>query len=68
MKTSDSFAECLDSKKHEKSVKDNKKIASDAGARFTPTFIITPQEGQAEMITGAQPYGTFKVAIDEMAG
>ena len=64
----DSFAECLDSKKYEKRVKDNKKIASDAGARSTPTFIIIPQEGQAEMITGVQPYGTFKAVIDEMAG
>ena len=62
----DSFNECLDSKKYEQRVNDNKKIASDAGARSTPTFIIIPQEGQAEMITGAQPYGTFKAVIDEM--
>ena len=62
----DSFNECLDSKKYVQRVNDNKKIASDAGARSTPTFIIIPQEGQAEMITGAQPYGTFKAAIDEM--
>ncbi len=62
----DSFNECLDSKKYEQRVNDNKKIASDAGARSTPSFIIIPQEGQAEMITGAQPYGAFKAVIDEM--
>ena len=62
----DSFNECLDSKKYEQRVKDNKKVASDAGARSTPSFIIIPQEGQAEMITGAQPYGAFKAVIDEM--
>ena len=64
----DSFNKCLDSKKYEQQIKDNKKIASDAGARSTPTFIIIPQEGQSEMITGAQPYGTFKVLVDEMLG
>ena len=62
----DSFNACLDSKKYEQRIKDNKKIASDAGARSTPSFIVIPQEGQAEMITGAQPYGAFKAVIDEM--
>ena len=62
----DSFDECIDSKKYEQRVKDNKKIASDAGARSTPTFILIPQEGQAEMIIGAQPYGTLEAVIDEM--
>jgi len=40
----DSFNECLDSKKYEQCVNDNKKIASDAGARSTPTFIIIPKD------------------------
>ena len=62
----DSFNECLDSKKYEQRVNDNKKIASNAGARSTPSFIIVPRDGQAEMITGAQPYGAFKAVIDEM--
>jgi len=61
----DSFDECLDSKKYEQRVNDNKKIASDAGARSTPTFIIIPQEGKAEMITGAQPYGAFEAVNNE---
>lgn len=61
------FAQCLDSGKYEKRVKDNKKIASESGARSTPTFIIIGPES-AEMITGAQPYTTFKGIIDEMYG
>ncbi|MDH5463186.1 MAG: DsbA family protein [Nitrosopumilus sp.] len=64
----DSFNECLDSKKYEQRINDNKKIASDAGARSTPTFIVISQDGAAEMITGAQPYGTFQVLVDEMLG
>lgn len=60
------FDKCLDSKRYEQRVNDNKKIASDAGARSTPTFIIIGPEGTAEMITGAQPYGTFKTVIDEL--
>ena len=62
----DSFNECLDSKKYEQRVNENKKIASDAGARSTPSFIIIAPDGTAEMIIGAQPYGTFKAVIDEM--
>lgn len=62
----DLFSQCLDSKKYEQRVNENKKIASDAGARSTPSFIIIAPDGTAEMITGAQPYGTFKAVIDEM--
>ena len=61
-----SFVECLDSKKYDQRVNENKKIASDAGTRSTPSFIIIAPDGKAEMITGAQPYGTFKAIIDEM--
>ncbi|MGH1522225.1 MAG: DsbA family protein [Nitrosopumilus sp.] len=62
----DLFNECLDSKKHEQRVKDNKKIATDSGARSTPSFIVISPDGTAESITGAQPYGTFKAVIDNM--
>lgn len=62
----DLFNECLDSKKHEQRVKDNKKIATDAGARSTPSFIVISHDGTAESITGAQPYGAFKAVIDNM--
>jgi len=64
----DLFDECLDSKKYEQRINDNKKIASDAGARSTPSFIIISPDGTAETITGAQPYGAFKTIIDDMTG
>ena len=60
------FNECLDSKKYEQRVKDNKKVATDAGARSTPSFIVISPDGNAESITGAQPYGAFKAVIDQM--
>ncbi len=60
------FGECLDSKRYEQRIGDNKKVATDAGARSTPSFIIIGPDGSAEMITGAQPYGTFVTVIDEM--
>ena len=62
----DLFNECLDSKKHEQRVKDNKKIATDSGARSTPSFIVISPDGTAESITGAQPYGAFKAVIDNI--
>lgn len=60
------FSECLDSKKYDQRVKDNKKIATDAGARSTPSFIIIGPDGSAEMIVGAQPYGAFEKVINDM--
>ena len=63
---SDLFNECLDSKKYENRVSDNRKIARDAGATSTPSFIIIPPEGSGETIIGAQPYGTFQKVVDEM--
>ena len=62
----DSFNECLDSKKYEQRVNENKKIAQDSGARSTPSFIIISPDGSGETITGAQPFGTFKAVIDQM--
>lgn len=64
----DSFGKCLDSKKYEKRVEDNKIIATKAGARSTPTFIIIGPDGGGQMVTGAQPYGVFKEIIDGMTG
>ena len=37
---SEMFNECLDSKKYEQMIDKNKKVATDAGARSTPSFII----------------------------
>ncbi len=62
----DSFTQCLDSGKYEQRVIDNKKIASDAGARSTPSFIIVGPSGDAVPISGAQPYSVFQKVIDDM--
>lgn len=59
------FGKCLDSKKYEKRVEDNKIIATKSGARSTPTFIIIGPDG-GQMVTGAQPYEVFKEIIDGM--
>lgn len=60
------FSECLDSGKYEQRVKDNKKIATTAGARSTPSFIIVGPNGDAVPISGAQPYTVFQKTIDNM--
>lgn len=62
----DVFNDCLDSKKYEQRVNDNKKIATDAGVRSTPSFIIVAPDGTGETIIGAQPYDAFESVINEM--
>jgi protein-disulfide isomerase len=62
----DSFAQCLDSEKYEQRVKDNKKIATDAGARSTPSFVVVGPNGDAVPISGAQPYSVFQKAVEDM--
>jgi len=62
----ESFAQCLDSGKYEQRVKDNTNIAKKAGARSTPSFIIIGPTGDSVSITGAQPYGAFQQAIENM--
>ena len=62
----DSFAQCLDSEKYEQKVKDNKKIATSAGARSTPSFVIVGPTGDAIPISGAQPYSVFQKAVNDM--
>jgi len=63
---SDLFSQCLDSGKYEQRVQDNTRIAKEAGARSTPSFIIIGPSGEAVRITGAQPYGVFQQAIDDL--
>jgi len=62
----DLFAQCLDSGKYEQRVNDNTKIAREAGARSTPSFIIIGPSGNSVSITGAQPYSVFQQAIEDM--
>ena len=63
---SETFNECMDSKKYEQRVNDNRKIASDAGSRSTPSFIIISPDGSGETIVGAQPSEAFENVIYEM--
>ena len=63
---SDKFNECMDSKKYEQRVNDNRKVASESGSRSTPSFIIIAPDGTGETIIGAQPYGAFEAVINEM--
>jgi protein-disulfide isomerase len=62
----DSFAQCLDSGKYEQRVRDNTNIAKKAGASSTPSFIIIGPTGDSVSIRGAQPYGAFQQAIENM--
>lgn len=61
----EAFSECVDSKKYEERVLQNKDVAIKSGVKSTPTFIIIGQNGKAAQITGAQPYGTFQSIIDQ---
>ena len=54
------FNECLDSKKHEERVKKAKSEAEKAGIQATPSFVINGQ-----LIQGAQPFEKFKEKIDK---
>ena len=63
---SDTFNECMDSKKYEQRVNDNRKVASDSGARSTPSFIIISPDGSGETIVGAQPSEAFESVVYEM--
>ena len=60
----ESFNECIDSKKYEGRVNDNYREASRTGASSTPSFLIMgPNDTTA--ITGAQPYDVFAKAIED---
>ena len=60
----ESFNECIDSKRYEGRVNDNYIEASRTGASSTPSFLITgPNDTNA--IRGAQPYDVFAKAIED---
>lgn len=64
----ETFENCLDSKKYENRVTQNKSVATKNGAKSTPSFIIIGADGKGIPISGAQPYSIFKMAIDEKLG
>ena len=60
------FAGCLDSSRHADRIASNERTAKNHGVASTPGFIIVGSGGQSDLITGAQPYLTFKLILDEM--
>ncbi len=65
------FKECLDSGKHAEEIKKRMAEGQKAGITGTPAFLVGYSEGDGKVkavkkIVGAQPYATFKSAIDEL--
>lgn len=69
------FNECLDSKKHEKSVQEDLASGAKLGVSGTPAFVIgrtdpkdSSQVNLTVFIRGARPVDQFKGSIDELLG
>ena len=65
------FKECLDSGKHAEEIKKRMAEGQKAGITGTPAFLVGYSEGDGKVkavkrIVGAQPYASFKTAIDEL--
>jgi protein-disulfide isomerase len=66
------FQQCLDSGKFTAKVRENEADGKEAGVRGTPAFILgltDPEQSTLKGVTivnGAQPYTTFKEAIDKL--
>jgi protein-disulfide isomerase len=66
------FQSCMPSGKHAKEVQDSVARIAKLNVSGTPTFLLArttagPNLTIAKVIEGAQPYETFKMAIDELA-
>jgi protein-disulfide isomerase len=60
------FSRCLENHTHRDLVEANTQLANSIGLRSTPSFVIISNETVPIAIQGAQPYGVFKQAIDEV--
>jgi predicted DsbA family dithiol-disulfide isomerase len=65
------FARCLDSGKHADAIKKDLAEAQRLQASGTPTFFLgvagpNDSEMKATKLVGAQPYASFKTAIDRL--
>lgn len=60
------FNDCLDSGKYSQEVQDDLQVGSSIGIQGTPGFVIGKRGGSPQLIVGAQPYATFKSAIDSL--
>ena len=61
----DAFDKCVQSDKYKQKVLDNYQYGQRIGVNATPTFMIIDDEGDARVITGAQPYSVFDQVIKE---
>ncbi|HCI03682.1 MAG: DsbA family protein [Candidatus Peribacteraceae bacterium] len=61
------FTKCLDSDKYADKVAAHMEGGTKAGVRGTPgNIVINNKKGEAELISGAQPFDNFKKVIDDM--
>src|SRR3989344_3154008 len=60
------FNSCLDSGKYAGAVQANFSEGTQVGVSGTPSFVIGKADGTGQIIVVAQPYGTFKAAIDSL--
>ncbi len=65
------FKECLNGGKHAEEIKKRMEEGQKAGVSGTPAFLLGFVESDGKVratkkIVGAQPYASFKAAIDEM--
>ena len=66
-----SFQQCIDSGRYATEIRKDMAEGQKAGVRSIPTFLLgfTEPDGKVKavkMITGAQPYASFKEAIDSL--
>jgi protein-disulfide isomerase len=61
------FNQCLDSGKYTSEVQDDLNDGTSVGVSGTPAFVIGKRGGNGQLIVGAQPYSTFKQAIDALS-
>lgn len=60
------FNSCLDTGKNTSAVQSNVSDGSTAGVGGTPSFVIGKRGGTGQLLVGAQPYASFKTAIDAL--
>ncbi len=63
------FKQCLDSGKYAKHVQNEMDAGAAAGVQGTPgNFIVNLKTDENRIVSGAQPFSSFKTVIDELLG
>lgn len=60
------FDDCFDSAKYSSEIDADMADGTAAGIDGTPGFLIGTRDGTSQIISGAQPYSTFKAVIDSL--